>query len=247
MARQLGANKNTGFIDGIIYYEMEGDYFARSSSAPSRRQVLRDKRFKRTRENAREFGRASEAATLVKRSIPVLLYRVCDNRVSSRLTGLFRKIINFDTKSKRGRRKPGIALEGAEARAMLRGFEFNKNGLVRTLLKSTCVIEEDALRIRNFIPKRDLNYPEGATHACFKGACSIIDFGEMKSATYYSEELVFAIDETMVNAELMLPMTETIGVVRFYFLRIDFLQELNGEMYVVNDRRFNGLFIAEVF
>lgn len=72
MAIQTGKMKLTGRVGDIIYYKMDGKYYARAVSSLSGRRVKRDPAFKRTMEFAKLFGKASKMASELYRSLPVV-------------------------------------------------------------------------------------------------------------------------------------------------------------------------------
>lgn len=70
MAVQTGKTKLQGRVGNMIYYKMNGRYYARSVSSLSGRRVKRDPKFRRTMEYAKMFGVASKLASELHRSLP---------------------------------------------------------------------------------------------------------------------------------------------------------------------------------
>jgi len=61
MAKQAGPVLFTGTIDGIIFYKLGNQYYARSKgSYKSARHIRRNPKYQRTMEKADQFGRASQ-------------------------------------------------------------------------------------------------------------------------------------------------------------------------------------------
>jgi hypothetical protein len=61
MAKQVGPLFFTGTVDGIIFYELNGKYYIRSKgSYKSAKHMRRNPKYKRTMENADQFGIASK-------------------------------------------------------------------------------------------------------------------------------------------------------------------------------------------
>ena len=80
MAKQAGLIRLTGTIGNVTFYEMNGEYYARSKSSLTAKRVKKDPSFERTRMYAHRLGLASRAAGRVYRSLPrqereVALYR----------------------------------------------------------------------------------------------------------------------------------------------------------------------------
>jgi hypothetical protein len=86
MARQAGNLKIIGTIDGITFYKMKGDYYARTKSSLDRKRILRDPRFERFRECSKVFGRASKLASQLYRLFPKEMRK---HGVYGKLTGEF--------------------------------------------------------------------------------------------------------------------------------------------------------------
>jgi hypothetical protein len=70
MAKQTGDYKITGTYDGVTYYQMDGEYYARAKSSLKGSRVKRDPRFRRTMEWARRLAKGSQLASGVYRSLP---------------------------------------------------------------------------------------------------------------------------------------------------------------------------------
>lgn len=70
MSRQKGPVYITGTSNGICYYKLNGQYYARRKSTLSRRRVKRDPRFALTRKYAALLGEASRIAAGVYRLLP---------------------------------------------------------------------------------------------------------------------------------------------------------------------------------
>ena len=70
MARQTGKTNLVGRVGNLVYYKMDGKYYARAVSSLNGKRVKRDPKFKRTMEFAKLFGKASKLASAVHRSLP---------------------------------------------------------------------------------------------------------------------------------------------------------------------------------
>jgi hypothetical protein len=86
MARQAGNLRIVGTIDGITFYKMKGEYYARTKSSLDRKRILRDPRFQRFRECSKVFGRASKLASQLYRLFPKEMRK---HGVYGKLTGEF--------------------------------------------------------------------------------------------------------------------------------------------------------------
>lgn len=90
MAKQTGFLKITGTLGDITFYELDGEFYARKKSSLDGKRVKRDPRFRRTMEEAGEFGKASKAAREVYRQLPE---EQRGHGVFGRLTGSIRKLM----------------------------------------------------------------------------------------------------------------------------------------------------------
>jgi hypothetical protein len=84
MARQAGNLRLVGTIDGITFYKMKGDYYARTKSSLDRKRILRDPSFQRFRECSKVFGKASKLASQLYRLFPKEMRK---HGVHGKLTG----------------------------------------------------------------------------------------------------------------------------------------------------------------
>ncbi len=69
MARQIGEIKITGTVDGITFYKMYGEYFARLKSSLSRERVLRDPAFRGSRRSSDRLAGGSQLASRVYQAL----------------------------------------------------------------------------------------------------------------------------------------------------------------------------------
>ncbi|HEV8283097.1 MAG TPA: hypothetical protein VGQ09_02240 [Chitinophagaceae bacterium] len=72
MARQTGSNEFEGTIGPVTGYKMRGRYYLRMKSSLDRKTVLTDKRFFKTRENAKWFAEAQKIAKEVYQELSPL-------------------------------------------------------------------------------------------------------------------------------------------------------------------------------
>ncbi len=70
MARQAGHIKIEGTIGGLCFYRLGEEYYVRRKSSLSRRRVLKDPCFTRSRAAAERFGLAVKLAAQVYRRLP---------------------------------------------------------------------------------------------------------------------------------------------------------------------------------
>lgn len=69
MAKQCGPIRLTGTVQGICFYTIEGKAFVRMKNSLTRKLVMNDPAFRRTREYAALLGKAPKIASGVYRQI----------------------------------------------------------------------------------------------------------------------------------------------------------------------------------
>lgn len=165
MSKQMGLIKLKGNIGGISFYKSGGKDLARVANGPSKERIANDATFQRTRENNTEFGGAATAAKALRMSLVSVLQSKGDSRLPSRLTKIFKDIVNKGTGS-RGQRT--IPLSGN--RTMLEGFDFDERVSFSSIFNAPFTVVPNAARNQSvitvpaFIPKDLIKAPSGATY-----------------------------------------------------------------------------------
>jgi hypothetical protein len=90
MARQAGPIKIEGTIGNLCFYRMDGAFYVRQKSSLSRKRVLRDPEFARSRVAAGRFGVAVKLASSVYRRLPKVEK---GHGVIGRLTAIANKLL----------------------------------------------------------------------------------------------------------------------------------------------------------
>jgi hypothetical protein len=248
MARQKGIIKLKGTIGGITFYKSQDGYLAREKGGIEASRIASDPAFQRTRENGAEFGRAGKAGRLLRTALRPLLLNSADSRMVGRLTQRMVKVIQADQVSERGQRN---VIDG-EAE-LLMGFEFNIRGKLGTTLYApyTTTIDrvtgELEVNLASFVPVSMIAAPGGTTHFKIISGAAEVDFE--------GETFVVATSETAIlpwNATATAVINQMNAVTAnsthplFLALRVEFYQEINGEMYPLKNGSFNPLSIVKV-
>lgn len=247
MARQKSIFKIEGNLDGVSFYKSVDGHLVRKSGGVSKRRILKDPAFARTRENNSEFGANAKAAKTLRDSLSSLVNRAKDPRTFGRLVQVFNKIKNYDEISERGKRKISIGLQNDDAKNFLAKFEFNSRAQLRNILRRT--YDRDSISgtvvMNGFDQKKHLLSPEGATHTSFTAASAAIDFDSGESELVISQTLNFALcgGKQDISLSAVPPATKTITV---GVLMVEIFQEVNGEQYPLNNGAYNALMILDV-
>src|ERR1700741_4319842 len=130
MARQKGIIKLQGKIGDISFYKTQDGHLAREKGGVDAARIANDPAFVRTRENGAEFGSSASSGKVLRDALRTMLMSASDNRVVSRLMKLMTDIKNLDATSARGERSVGTAIALPAAKALLKGFNFNKRAIL---------------------------------------------------------------------------------------------------------------------
>ena len=248
MAKQKGIIKLRGTVGDITFYKTKDGHLAREKGGVDGNRIANDPAYKRTRENGSEFGRAGKSGKVLRAAFRGILLKSADPRMTSRLTQQMVKVLQADATSVRGERN---VIDG-EAE-LLQGFEFNNRaalgGILFAPIVSTIdrVAGEITVEIASFIPSNMVMAPGGATHYKIVSAGAEIDFT--------NETLVVDTSETVplpwnIASSVALSQTNTVPANSphplFLVIGIEFYQQVNGEMYPLNNGAFNGFSIVKV-
>ena len=249
MARQKGIIKLKGSIGDITFYKSKDGYLAREKGGIDKERFMNDPKFQRTRENAAEFGRAGKASKALCTAIRPVLNKTQDSRMISRLVKSMMAVIKADAVSDRGLRN---VLDGELV--LLQGFDFNGRARLTATLyapynatidRATGLLD---ISINGFIPNSQVVAPGGTTHFRIISAGVEVNFEteEFKLAQSASAEI--QIGATVGST---ISLSNDIGVTAstkplFLLLGIEFLQEVNGSFYALNNGAFNALSLVLV-
>lgn len=248
MARQKGLLNIEGTVGGMTFYRTKDGNLVREKGGVSKERIANDPAFARTRENGSEFGAAGTSGKLLRDSIRPLMAGASDNRVTSRVTQLMTQIQKYDTTSVRGKRNVGTASANASAKALLKNFNFNKDAILGAVLFKPIEVDTDtgAITIGDLEPKNDINFPSGATHAKISGGIANINFSTGETTVEYTNKESIAIDASSTDVTLTPSDLPTGSGTVMYFIKVEFLQLMNGVNYALKNGAFNALAIIEV-
>lgn len=248
MARQKGIIKLTGKIGDLSFYKSSDGFLAREKGGVDAHRIKNDPAFVRTRENGAEFGSAASSGKLLRDTIRTMMQNASDGRVTSRLTKLMTLIKNLDGTSARGERNVGVGMATPEAKALLKGFDFNDKAILGSILFNGYVVDAGTgvITLDGLVPINELNAPAGATHITLRGAWAKVDFATDESEVQVSNEVNLPIDTTSTNVVLTPTAVPAGAGTDIFLLMIEFFQEVNGNQYTLKNGAFNALSIVDV-
>lgn len=249
MAKQSGIIKLKGSIGDITFYKSQDGFLAREKGGVDKERFQSDPNFQRTRENASEFGSAGKSSKVFCTAIRPVLNKTRDSRMFSRLVKIMMQVIKADQTSVRGRRN---VLDGELI--LLKGFEFNANAKLAATVYAPYTVEIDRVAgvlnvvIPGFVPDNQIVAPSGTTHFRFISAGAAVDFENetFGLAQHISREIPLssaATDEIVLSNNIRM---ENSPNPLFVVFGIEFLQQVNGVFYALNNGSFNALSVVSV-
>ncbi len=248
MAKQKGAFPMQGTLGNVTFFKSQDGFLVKQKSAVSKDKIMSSPKFKRTRENMSEFGRAGKTGKYLRTPFKPLLELSSDNRMISRLITLLLTIIHTDTTNKRG-----LRTVTAGDLSLLEGFEFNSKAIFNTTFTAPYTYTYDrttgnaTLDIATFIADQSVQAPAGATHFKLQLAAGPLDLTQNKNTAQFIESAVYPWDTTAVpatNLTLALPPAATLPVLAL--LQVQFLEQLNTDYYQLQNGAFNACTIINV-
>jgi hypothetical protein len=247
MAKLNGILKIEGTLENLTFYKSADGHMVRTKGGISKHRIMNDPAFVRTRENGTEFTECARAGKLLRSAVGMMLFKAKDSKLSSRMLKVMSDIKKNDLVSERGLRNVAEGLGTEEGISYLRGFDFNANAALKSVLYApyTVSTESGVVSLPHFIPVQQMRYPQGATHFSLQSVYLNLDFMSGAFDIRYSDVVNLAIDQTN-SSQALEPngVPEGTGT-QIYLLLIEFFQEINGVQYVLNNGAYNVLHILE--
>jgi len=248
MARQSGLIKIKGTLDNVSFYKTKDGDLARMKTSVDGDRIANDPAFIRTRENNSEFGSSAKSGKLTRDNLRPISLNATDGRVVARMTKIMTQIKNLDTTSVRGARNVGVAMATAQAKALLKGFEFNNDAMLSSMLFKPWAVNATTgvITIAGLVPTLDLIYPEGATHVSFTGSYANINYATGVADVKLTNIQNLPISATSTAVTLTPAAVPTGTGAKLYLLKIEFFQLVNGVQYSLKNGAYNALKLIEV-
>jgi hypothetical protein len=248
MARQTGLIKIKGTLDNVNFYKTKDGDLARMKTSVDGERIANDPAYVRTRENNSEFGSSARSGKLTRDNLRPISSNATDGRVVARLTKIMTQIKNLDTTSARGLRNVGVAMTSAQAKALLKGFEFNRDALLSSILFKPWALNTTTgvITISALAPALDIIYPEGSTHVSLTGAYANINYATGVADVKLTNVQNLPISAT-ASAITLTPTSVPAGTgAKLFLLKIEFFQLVNGVQYSLKNGAYNALKLIEV-
>jgi len=244
MAKPSGIIKFVGTLDEVSSYNSVYGPILRKKGGPSAEQIKESPQFERTRENNEEFKQCALAGKLWRQGLLIYTSASPDFTLVPRVTKLMHQLKELDHVSARGVRLPGKGLGSAEGRALMRNFELNSKAPLSTVLKTTYSYESGSFIVHDLVPKRDLRVAAGTSHVRLRLVVSLIDFKKGQHEVT-EQQTTFLYDRSSQDVFLK-PKALMGSGFNIAVLQISFLQEVNGELYPLENKSRNCLSVVGV-
>ena len=248
MAKQKGLFKVEGTLDDVTFYKKGDTFFIRNKGGVTKERFLTDPSFARTRENGSEFANVAASGKMIRNANAVLIKKAKDGSLTRRLMHVLAKVKNADTVSVRGKRNVYEGIGTTEGKAYLKNFDFNSYTPLQAVLQAPYALDiaTGAVTITDLVPMDMMSYPLYASRVIFKTGFMNLDLETGDYNITYSPDVTLPIDMTM-SSPVMTPTGVPTGTgTNFYFLLVEFSQEINGVFYSLNDETYNSLTLLEV-
>jgi hypothetical protein len=213
-----------GTIDGITFYKIKGieGTITRRKAGPTSEQVKTASSYERTRENSKEFGIASKAGKILRRSLNPFTRNIGSSYVSGELTRIFQQMV-VKGDGIRGKR----SLKPRQHKELLLGFDFNAGLSLQSVLRLKPEVHFTEKRTGIHLTfdslnlKTDIFAPSGATHIEFIHAACIqpaLVFNLNKNEYDYSTDAYTILQEATLSERMLLDRDQNIPLE----LRINF-------------------------
>jgi len=248
MAKYKSLFNVEGTLGEVTFYKNKDGYYIRNKGGVSKNRILKDPAFARTRENLSEFGSTATNGKQLRQAINSLMFDAKDSKVTSRLTKALSLVRNQDVTSARGQRQVAFGLATATGKNFLKGFDFNKNAVLNSVLKAQYSLNATTGEVifTDLIPVHQVSAPIGATHVSLSCAFLNLDIETDVKALQISPVANLPLNAIATTVTLTPPVPATGTGISFYFLKVAFFQDINGIQYPLNNGAYNALQLIEI-
>lgn len=248
MAKVHGIFKISGSIGDFTFYVKNGKQFVKLKTGASRDSIIHDPNYEGTRKQLAEFAHGAQGGKLLRSIMEPLKTGTWDGRVVARMNRLFKEVKNQDTQSLKGQRSVAIGLQTDAGKKAIKDFRFLGGMSLPDLIHVDIKTEKETGKvvIENLNPKRQIRYPEGATHVTIQSGWARVDFNGGTWETKYSAPITLPITDEMHTLTFEPDaLQEGVGT-RLITLGVQFYQEWNGKLSLCGGGQAEGLGVVEI-
>ena len=185
MPKQVGFMKLKGNLDGVSFYQKNGESFARKAIGPSKAMIEKSPKFKEFRDNRREFTGSLQTVRALRKTLNAAERTMFDPSFAVRAGKIFRLITNRHDDA-RGKRP----IESKLQADLFKEFDLHAErefGKVFNVLGITTAIDAARTTVTLTVPAFSIDkavaVPELTTHFRLINLCGVM------SAYAYNEEM----------------------------------------------------------
>lgn len=236
MAVQTGVVTLTGKVGQHIFYRRNGKNFSRSAASSHNLSEA-------SKKTAADFGVASSATALIRKTFAPLLDKYADARLIDRLRSAVVQVVHTGPPELKGRRQ---VTDGDVA--ILKSLQFNTYTRLERLLPAMPEVKifgAERLDIR--LPAMEegrFHYPDRAYQACIDLMCGIFHFDKKNAGFVRTAPLMIGLGKkTFAGAKLSIPLQSAENSVVAVALGLGFTTDDGGS---ICDRRYYAARIVEI-
>ena len=231
MGKLDGIIRFTGSFDGLSFYKLNGKIVVRRTGGFKGAAIKTQANYVRTRENASQFGYCSRVGKVFRLALYRFVSQIRTPYLHNHVVTLFHQILKFDSVSLRGAKTLKLGLASDEGRALLLGFEFNKELSFKNVfpIPYSVSLAEGKFVVPGF-DMTAISFPAGATHIGLQFMTLRFDFESLDYRLQTSEVCYFAKTDGEASCELVANTVEGSGSL-LGLVFASFYQETNGEKY----------------
>lgn len=247
MAKQTGIIKLEGTLEGLNFYIRKGKAVVRKAGGGfNGKKIKTSPSMVRVRENNTEFGDCSKVKKYLKASLHPFLNLYKEAELHARMMQLMQQIKVCDTFSDRGKRNVGIGIGTPMGEELFRKFVFTPKRSVSSTLMGVGFFDWDSFSytVRDFAIK-DVCFARSATHLELSLGVLCFDFETLEYELHMGTPLLIGRDYDVSSFTLSLrDLNFGLGK-QFAYVGLKFYQEVNGELYLLQDEEAIGLELVD--
>jgi hypothetical protein len=230
MPKQLGPIKFRGLLDDVCGRKTEDGDILQRKTGPTRKQVLKHKKFINTRRNAAEFGGAVAASTLLRRVLGYTVKAVKHSKLVSYMNKQLHEVAMSDTESGWGERcvnKGDLQL--------LEGFDYNQNLSLDIALpvKLSHALDMATGQVQLSVPgcmvRHKRVFPKEATHFRIVSCAGSVNFDKKRCSFHIAESELLPLGKKMAAFQLKHQLAGKPGEVMLHTAGIVFYEVVDGK------------------
>lgn len=231
MGKLDGVIRFTGSFDGLSFYKLRGKIVVRRTGGFKGAAIKTQANYVRTRENASQFGYCSKVGKVLRLALFRFVAPIRTPYLHNHVVSLFSQILKFDSVSARGSKTLSLGLASDEGKALLLGFEFNKElSLKKVFPVSYTVSLAEGKFVVPVFKMTSISFPAGATHIGLQFMMLRFDFDSLDYRLQTSEVCYFAKADGEASCALVANTVAGSGSL-LGLVFASFYQETNGEKY----------------